>query len=184
MPQDPQDHDIASHTNKTYPSRGQIFSLLIAALKQYKGVLEKCNSYLLRNGLIYAQMNIAVFNTLLENPNNATFFIQNLIKQTDVAIQKQDEPVVSAISFIALVMIIGGFFALNSGFGIPLIVLGGVIGTYFNMDRPSIESIKITDVDSTIFKSTLRNTFYYQKPADEHIPIYQQEFTADALSFS
>ncbi len=31
MPQAPQDHDVAAHTNKTYPYRGQIFSSLITA---------------------------------------------------------------------------------------------------------------------------------------------------------
>ena len=41
MPQDPQDHDVAANTNKTYPSRGQIFSLLLVALKLEKFAQKK-----------------------------------------------------------------------------------------------------------------------------------------------
>jgi len=46
MLQDPQDHDVAAFTNKTYPSWAQFFSSLIAALKLEKFVQKKpCYDY-------------------------------------------------------------------------------------------------------------------------------------------
>lgn len=46
MPQDPQEHDVAAITNKTYPSGSQIFSSLITALKLEKFVPKKpCYDY-------------------------------------------------------------------------------------------------------------------------------------------
>jgi hypothetical protein len=41
MPQDPQDHDVASLTNKIYPALSKIFLSLIMALKLEKVARKK-----------------------------------------------------------------------------------------------------------------------------------------------